>query len=81
MSIVVDYWSNVYVKGPILISGIFCSLLVYGYAQEKIMTQPWGSGQEKFDHSVFLVMCNRIMSMSIAVIAILLRSKTQLSCL
>ena len=39
------------------------SLVVYGLLQERIMTQPYGSSSsssgETFQHSVFLVLCNR----------------------
>ncbi len=68
------------VKGFFLIMGIFCSLLLYGYAQEKIMTQPWGEKNVKFNHSVFLVMCNRITSMSIASIIMLVRRESFAPC-
>jgi hypothetical protein len=69
-------WVKYHVKGVLLILGIFASLLMYGYAQEKIMTQGWGEKNVKFNHSVFLVMCNRITSMSIASLIMLFRGES-----
>ena len=68
------------IKGFFLIMGIFSSLLLYGYAQERIMTQPWGADNVKFDHSVFLVMCNRITSMSIASVIMFARRESFAPC-
>jgi len=63
------------VRGATLAGGIFVCLLSYGYFQEKIMTGKWGSdGMGGRDiSSVFLVMCNRLTSMAIAVIGILVK--------
>ncbi len=44
------------------------------------MTQPWGEKNVKFDHSVFLVMCNRITSMSIASVIMLARRESFAPC-
>ena len=42
------------------VAGVVGSLLVYGILQERIMTRPYGEGEdaEKFTYSVFLVMNN-----------------------
>lgn len=48
--------------------------MVYGFVQESIMTANWGPDVKI--SSLFLVMCNRITSMSIAIIAILIRRET-----
>ena len=49
--------------------GVVGSLLVYGILQERIMTRPYGEGEdaEYFKFSVFLVMNNRFVSMMVAV--------------
>ena len=46
------------------VAGVVGSLLVYGILQERIMTRPYGEGEdaEKFTYSVFLVMNNRCVS-------------------
>ena len=59
--------------GAALACGIFVCLLSYGFYQEKIMTGVWGADKVGGRHisSVFLVMCNRVTSMSIAFFSIL----------
>ena len=46
--------------------------LVYGILQERIMTRPYGEGEDEefFTFSVFLVMNNRLVSMCVAVIVL-----------
>lgn len=63
------------IRGAVMAGGIFVCLLSYGYFQEKIMTGKWGSDGigGKDISSVFLVMCNRLTSMSIAIVGILLK--------
>ena len=73
-------WVQYHIKGSLLILGIFASLLLYGYAQEKIMTQSLGENNEKFNHSIFLVMCNRITSMFIASVIMLARGESFAPC-
>jgi len=60
-------------RGVGLACGIFVCLISYGYFQEKIMTGQWGDDKVGGKHisSVFLVMCNRVTSMTIAVIGIM----------
>ncbi|EKX43439.1 hypothetical protein GUITHDRAFT_110561 [Guillardia theta CCMP2712] len=58
--------------------GIFVCLISYGYFQELIMTGTWGNdkiGGTQIS-SLFLVMCNRITSMGIAVLAIMIKRDT-----
>lgn len=52
--------------------GVVGSLLVYGILQERIMTRPYGEGEdaEYFKFSVFLVMNNRCVSMLVAVVVL-----------
>ena len=54
------------------VTGVVGSLLVYGILQERIMTRPYGEGDdaEKFTFSVFLVMNNRCVSMLVAAIVL-----------
>jgi len=49
--------------------GVVGSLLVYGVLQERIMTRPYGEGEdaERFTYSVFLVLNNRCVSMLVAI--------------
>eukprot|EP00241_Pyramimonas_parkeae_P006333 CAMPEP_0114252636 /NCGR_PEP_ID=MMETSP0058-20121206/15944_1 /TAXON_ID=36894 /ORGANISM="Pyramimonas parkeae, CCMP726" /LENGTH=390 /DNA_ID=CAMNT_0001366587 /DNA_START=36 /DNA_END=1208 /DNA_ORIENTATION=+ len=46
--------------------GIVGSLILYGLLQERIMTQPYGEAQERFTHSVFIVLNNRFVSTCVA---------------
>ena len=55
-------------------AGVTGSLIVYGVLQERIMTHPYGDDAEHFKYSVFLVLSNRILSVSL-VGAILLYTK------
>lgn len=48
--------------------GIIGCLLVYGLLQERIMAEPYG--EEYFDISVFLVLCNRAVAVLFAIIMI-----------
>jgi len=52
--------------------GVVGSLLVYGILQERIMTRPYGEGDdaESFKFSVFLVMTNRCVSMMVAILVL-----------
>tara|TARA_B110000305_G_scaffold208682_1_gene241107 strand:+ start:369 stop:1610 length:1242 start_codon:yes stop_codon:yes gene_type:complete len=54
--------------------GVVGSLLVYGILQERIMTRPYGEGEDEefFTFSVFLVMNNRLVSMCVAVLVLAL---------
>ena len=40
--------------------GVTAMLLVYGILQERIMTIGFGANKELFEHSIFLVLCNRL---------------------
>lgn len=50
---------------------ITASLLVYGVLQERIVTVGFGPDSEIFEHSVFLVLCNRFCTCSLAMAYIL----------
>ncbi|CAI7819323.1 unnamed protein product, partial [Closterium sp. NIES-53] len=43
---------------------------------ERIMRQPYGEEQEKFQESLFIVLCNRILTCSLAVIVLLIQGKS-----
>ncbi|KAI9019140.1 UAA transporter [Hyaloraphidium curvatum] len=47
-------------------AGILASFLVYGVAQEKIMTTPYGEDGERFDETAFLVLLNRLVAVALA---------------
>ena len=64
-------------RGAALAGGIFACLLSYGFFQEKIMTGPWGEDSSgKHVSSIFLVMCNRVTTMGIALVGIVARGDT-----
>lgn len=46
------------------------SLMIYGILQERIMTVPFGPEKRRFKHSLFLVLCNRLVACFIAVISV-----------
>lgn len=54
-------------RGFGLAMGIFVTLMTYGYVQERIMTSNWDGMHGHEISSLFLVMCNRITSMMVAV--------------
>mmetsp|Transcript_10348 Transcript_10348/g.26543 ORF Transcript_10348/g.26543 Transcript_10348/m.26543 type:complete len:354 (-) Transcript_10348:310-1371(-) len=52
--------------------GIVGCLLMYGVLQERIMVEPFGDEGDRFKYSLFLVLCNRLTTMSVAIIAALI---------
>ncbi|KAK9839493.1 hypothetical protein WJX81_005583 [Elliptochloris bilobata] len=40
--------------------------MLYSVLQERIMTQPYGVNKEFFTHSLFLVLCNRLLTVTLA---------------
>ncbi|KAF6258757.1 UDP galactose transporter-related protein [Scenedesmus sp. NREL 46B-D3] len=58
--------------------GVVGSLLLYGVLQERIMTMPYGEGEnaEVFKYSLFLVFCNRAVAATIAAITLVIKGKT-----
>mmetsp|Transcript_13511 Transcript_13511/g.32833 ORF Transcript_13511/g.32833 Transcript_13511/m.32833 type:complete len:371 (+) Transcript_13511:24-1136(+) len=63
-------------RGFGLAMGIFVTLMTYGYVQERIMTSNWDGMHGHEISSLFLVMCNRITSMMVAVTAILINRES-----
>lgn len=57
------------------IGGIMGCFLVYGLLQEKLMTTNYAPGQ-RFSNSAFLVLCNRIVAITIAVVMISWRGES-----
>ncbi|KAJ7550832.1 hypothetical protein O6H91_07G120600 [Diphasiastrum complanatum] len=57
------------------VAGIMVTLLVYGLMQERIMRLPYGDGKEYFEHSLFIVFCNRALTCMITVILMLIQRK------
>ena len=57
------------------VTGVVGALLIYGVLQERIMTRPYGEGDdaERFTFSVFLVMNNRCVSMIVAALVLALK--------
>eukprot|EP00891_Asterochloris_glomerata_P000178 jgi/Astpho2/178/fgenesh1_pm.00004_%23_29_t len=47
-------------------AGIFATMLLYSTLQERIMTLPFGKDKETFEHSLFLVLCNRLVACLLA---------------
>lgn len=52
--------------------GVVGCLMVYGILQERIMTEPYTTGEhtEVFKYSLFLVLCNRLTSCFVAIISL-----------
>ncbi|GLC70701.1 hypothetical protein PLESTF_001024200 [Pleodorina starrii] len=51
------------VAGIVIVTG---ALLVYGVLQERIVTFGFGADKEVFEHSIFLVLCNRLVTCAMA---------------
>mmetsp|Transcript_42341 Transcript_42341/g.135571 ORF Transcript_42341/g.135571 Transcript_42341/m.135571 type:complete len:353 (-) Transcript_42341:28-1086(-) len=56
--------------------GIIGCLMMYGVMQERVMTQPYGEEGAMFKYSLFLVMCNRLTTCSLAVIMLLMKGES-----
>ncbi|GJP55673.1 hypothetical protein CLOM_g14616 [Closterium sp. NIES-68] len=63
-------------KLTMCVVGVVGTLMVYGVMQERIMRQPYGADQEKFQESLFIVLCNRILTCSLAVVVLLIQGKS-----
>lgn len=61
-----SFFSNDSVSDVAGLVAITASLLVYGLLQERIVTVGFGPHSEIFEHSVFLVLCNRFFTCSLA---------------
>ncbi|GMH42009.1 hypothetical protein BSKO_09928 [Bryopsis sp. KO-2023] len=59
------------ISALLCVLGLTGSLMVYGLLQERIMTIPFGKKQARFNHSLFLVLCNRIVACFVALVATL----------
>mmetsp|Transcript_4159 Transcript_4159/g.8122 ORF Transcript_4159/g.8122 Transcript_4159/m.8122 type:complete len:379 (-) Transcript_4159:215-1351(-) len=67
-------------KAAGLASSIFVCLCTYGYVQERIMTRPWGPNNDEYiTNSMFLVMCNRLTSMAVALSVITFKKGESIS--
>eukprot|EP00252_Welwitschia_mirabilis_P002684 TRINITY_DN12637_c0_g1_i1.p1 TRINITY_DN12637_c0_g1~~TRINITY_DN12637_c0_g1_i1.p1 ORF type:complete len:353 (+),score=38.24 TRINITY_DN12637_c0_g1_i1:335-1393(+) len=67
---------NKYPKLLISVGGIMSTLLVYGLLQERIMRVPYGEESSYFKYSLFLVLCNRVLTCSVAAIFLMANRKT-----
>ncbi|KAG2434062.1 hypothetical protein HXX76_007790 [Chlamydomonas incerta] len=53
------------IAGIVVVTG---ALLVYGLLQERIVTIGFGQDKEVFNHSIFLVLCNRLVTVALALL-------------
>ncbi|KAG6542977.1 hypothetical protein Mapa_015669 [Marchantia paleacea] len=60
-----------FAKLAFCIVGVMSTLVLYGLLQEKIMSAPYGVEKEYFRYSLFIVLCNRVLT-SIATATIVL---------
>eukprot|EP00850_Spirogloea_muscicola_P011432 SM000071S21056 [mRNA] locus=s71:155439:158818:- [translate_table: standard] len=58
------------------VTGVVGTLMIYGVLQEKIMTIPYGVEGEKFSYSLFIVLCNRVLTCAVAAGVLLLRQQS-----
>ncbi|GLJ12181.1 hypothetical protein SUGI_0186090 [Cryptomeria japonica] len=63
-------------KLVVAVAGIMSTLVVYGVLQEKIMRNPYGDERAFFKYSLFLVLCNRVLTSTAAAIFLLANRKT-----
>lgn len=59
-----------YKSGVFSVLGLTISLVVYSLLQERIMTIPFGGSGARFRHSLFLVLCNRLVACATAFITL-----------
>ncbi|BBN05948.1 solute carrier family 35 (adenosine 3'-phospho 5'-phosphosulfate transporter), member B2 [Marchantia polymorpha subsp. ruderalis] len=60
-----------FAKLAFCIVGVMSTLVLYGLLQERIMSAPYGAEKEYFRYSLFIVLCNRVLT-SIATATIVL---------
>lgn len=58
------------------VMGVVGTLMIYGVMQERIMKQPYGPEKEFFQHSLFIVLCNRILTLIVAVLILVVQGKS-----
>eukprot|EP00271_Cylindrocystis_brebissonii_P014240 TRINITY_DN35534_c0_g1_i1.p1 TRINITY_DN35534_c0_g1~~TRINITY_DN35534_c0_g1_i1.p1 ORF type:complete len:374 (+),score=54.32 TRINITY_DN35534_c0_g1_i1:588-1709(+) len=56
--------------------GVVGTLVVYGVMQERIMKFPYGPQEERFTYSLFIVLCNRILTCTVAIVVLLVQGKS-----
>ncbi|KAL2632511.1 hypothetical protein R1flu_003990 [Riccia fluitans] len=57
------------------IVGVMSTLVIYGLLQERIMKAPYGVEKEFFRHSLFIVLCNRILTSVTTATIVLIKRK------
>jgi len=50
------------------------------HRQERIMTKPFGTGEDRFKYSLFLVLCNRLTSCAVAIFGLLVSGRGPSPC-
>ncbi|KAH7405406.1 hypothetical protein KP509_15G068900 [Ceratopteris richardii] len=79
MNSFLDFVRSIWEKRPtklcFCVVGVMSTLIVYGVKQEKIMRVPYGSN-EFFRYSLFIVLCNRILTVAVSGIFLLTQRKS-----
>eukprot|EP00250_Pteridium_aquilinum_P006677 c16544_g1_i1 orf=240-1346(+) len=68
-------WEKKATKLCFCIVGVMSTLIIYGVMQEKIMRVPYGDEKEFFRYSLFIVLCNRILTVAVSAILLLNQRK------
>lgn len=67
-------WEKKSTKLCFCIVGVMSTLIIYGVMQEKIMRVPYGD-HEFFRYSLFIVLCNRLLTVAVSVILLVNQRK------
>lgn len=68
-------WERKATKLCYCIVGVMSTLIIYGVMQEKIMRVPYGKEREYFRYSLFIVLCNRVLTVAVSSILLLNQRK------
>lgn len=68
-------WERKATKLCYCIVGVMSTLIIYGVMQEKIMRVPYGEEKEYFRYSLFIVLCNRVLTVAVSSILLLNQRK------
>lgn len=68
-------WERKATKLVFCVVGVMSTLVIYGVMQEKIMRVPYGGEKDYFQYSLFIVLCNRVLTVAVSAILLLNQRK------
>eukprot|EP00249_Psilotum_nudum_P010684 c22698_g1_i2 orf=210-1190(-) len=70
-------WETKFLKLLFCVLGVMSTLIIYGLMQEKIMRVPYGEEKDYFKYSLFIVLCNRVLTCIASSIFLLIQKSSK----